>query len=171
MESGLRNDLLEQFVREGYCVLPGVVPQDQISAALRIINRELGSGLSEAEMKLAEKGSYCPKAAMSQEIAAIFNASKVQSAVADLVDKSFANTVFGGQIALRFPGALCDPHFNPVPFHNKIWHIDGLHTSSNGVRNTLVVNVGYFTHIYTTSTIVCSFAPLLMFQWSLITFF
>lgn len=132
--TGLSNDSLEQFVRDGFCVLPQVVPQEKIASVLRLINRELGSGLSEAEMRIAEKGTYCPRTAMSRDVAAIFNTPAVQSSVSSLIDKSFANTVFGGQIALRFPGALCDNNFKPVPFFDKVWHIDGLHSSSNGVR-------------------------------------
>jgi hypothetical protein len=125
---------LEQFVRDGFCVLPQVVPQQQINAVLRLVNRELGKGLSEADMKLADKGTYTPRAAASNDVSAIFNAAKIQDAVSTLLGKSFANTVFGGQVALRFPGALCDNNFNPVPFYDKIWHIDGLHTAENGVR-------------------------------------
>jgi hypothetical protein len=114
----------ERFFFDGYCVVSSCVPDLSINNALRLINKMMEKG--------AEKKEFCPESAVTD----LFNESpKVKEAVGLLLGLETAKIpfMFAAQIALRFPGTLCDELFNPVPFWRSLWHIDGLPSPENGV--------------------------------------
>lgn len=121
------SSLLDDFFVNGFVVVPNGVPDTQCNAALRLVNRSLGTAVSEGRDKMIWTDT---------EITLLFNNSPlVRNCVGTLLGN--ANSVPyipAAQIALRFPGTLCLPEtFEPVPFWKSFWHIDGLPSSENGI--------------------------------------
>ena len=113
--------------RDGFTVLPGAIAPELVRAALREINRELGS---------ASGGSDAFKAKTFAHHPAIVDLVKRSSApylLAELLGGTpeyYRTQITTGQLALRFPGDLCAPGsaaVSPGAFENvrKHWHIDG----------------------------------------------
>eukprot|EP00002_Diphylleia_rotans_P035466 TRINITY_DN7741_c0_g1_i1.p1 TRINITY_DN7741_c0_g1~~TRINITY_DN7741_c0_g1_i1.p1 ORF type:complete len:686 (+),score=119.64 TRINITY_DN7741_c0_g1_i1:69-2126(+) len=121
--------VMEQFVREGYCVLPNVVPLPLIHAALRAINAEIGRGVMSPEEAEGFVDGVCFKELSHQPV---IRNLLLQSDGIHIIRAMLGecHPVWGGQIALRFPGIGCADKvtFTPNPWWNRGWHIDGLST-------------------------------------------
>lgn len=116
----------QQFVDQGYVVVPGVVPPVMVDAAVRAVNHSLGEGMDPADVPVLRSRSYCPELQSEPVIRDLFRATPAQALAESLGGGAVYNPVGGGQIALRFP-RLGDP---PVPLSP---HIDGMHSPLNGV--------------------------------------
>lgn len=121
-----------EFIENGYVVVPGVVPQIMVDAALRAINHSLGEGMDPARMATFRSQSYCPEVQFAPEISGLLNATPALSLAESLVGKGQLRSVEAGQIALRFP-MLGDPA-PPRP------HLDGMYSPTNGVPEGTIQN-------------------------------
>jgi tetratricopeptide (TPR) repeat protein len=148
--SDLSESEKEHFFVNGYIIKRNVIPKEKVDAALRLINKELGQGLEKEEMKKAQNGTFCPRIVNSPEIRNLFSGTDVSTLVGKLLGKN-CPPVWAGQVALRFPGTLCVPNtFSPVPFWNKIFHIDGFHSKDNGIQKGQIKNFTCLVGIYLT---------------------
>jgi tetratricopeptide (TPR) repeat protein len=131
----------KQFVRQGYVVIPGVVSQQKVTAALRAINQDMGRGVSREDAAKAKSTTWCPSLMPMPVITNLFNATNAIQLVSSVLGQP-CPAVTAGQIALRHPGTLCtDPvTFTPVPWWDKGWHIDGFHSKDNGIPKGQIRN-------------------------------
>jgi tetratricopeptide (TPR) repeat protein len=129
----LSGDQYRSFFYDGFVVLPNIVPNKLCLDAIRAINQNIGQGMSLEETKRAQSGSWCPSLVSKPVISDLYNKTDLLRIVASFFGVSVP--LYGGQIALRFPGALCTDSnsFKPVPYWNKIWHVDGFHSPDNGI--------------------------------------
>ncbi len=96
----------QQFFDTGYLVLKNVVPAKSIAAALRAINKGLGTPQSPSDQAGIRRGAWFPELSKSPVITDLFNKTAAISATSQLIGANIPYT-WGGQIALRFPGTLC----------------------------------------------------------------
>jgi phytanoyl-CoA dioxygenase PhyH len=115
-----------RFYRDGYVLLPNVVPQDMVDAALRAINADLGKGVDPARVTTFEAQSYCPDVKPTAAITDLVMKTPVWPLAESLTAPGVLNPVEAGQIALRFP-----KEFDEVPSPQP--HLDGMHSPHNGV--------------------------------------
>ncbi len=95
-----------QLIREGYCVLPKVVPKPLVDAALRAINAEMGKGI----MTPAEAEDFVDGACFKElSHQPVIRNLIVQSDAAPILRAFMGeyHPVWGGQIALRFVFEQC----------------------------------------------------------------
>ena len=123
---------LQQFYVDGYIVLRSVVSLDKIKCALRMINSAIGQGKQVGDFGKID----VPHLSTNQQLLSLYNDSSVLSIVESLIGKHFP--IMAGQVALRFPGALCqgDCEFGdiiPAPWWNQCWHVDGFFSPGNNL--------------------------------------
>lgn len=114
------------LARDGFVKLPGIVPGDKVTSALRAINGSLGSsGIDPEKLQTFRARSYCPEVQTTPAILDLLYETPLRSLVESAIGPDSLDPVSSGQIALRFPqaGDARDPH----P------HIDGMYTPDNGV--------------------------------------
>jgi len=117
-----------------------VVGAEYVQAALRAINAALGKGVPAEEMeKWRTSGSSLPELSGKPVITNLFNCSSAIHLVSSLFGQT-CKQARGGQIALRFPGSLCNDNFEPVTWWNRGWHIDGFHSKNNGLAPDTISN-------------------------------
>ncbi len=119
--------MLERFFCDGFVVVTQAVPERACNEALRVVNKSLES---------AEPGNRDKRVVSDAAVVDLFNRSPgVQRAAAELLGTPPERLPYqlGAQVALRFPGTLCDSLGQPVPFWNTLYHIDGLPSVENGV--------------------------------------
>ncbi|MCC7492156.1 MAG: phytanoyl-CoA dioxygenase family protein [Fimbriimonadaceae bacterium] len=113
--------------RDGYAVIPGVVPQVMIDAALNQINAALGEGIDPAQVPVYRSRSFCPELQGHPELVGLFNDSPARALAESLLGAGQLRPVTGAQIALRFPRVG-----DPPPRIGC--HLDGMHSALNGVK-------------------------------------
>eukprot|EP00003_Mantamonas_plastica_P031205 TRINITY_DN801_c2_g1_i1.p1 TRINITY_DN801_c2_g1~~TRINITY_DN801_c2_g1_i1.p1 ORF type:complete len:567 (-),score=146.07 TRINITY_DN801_c2_g1_i1:269-1969(-) len=138
----LNKEQLEHLHNFGYVTVPGVVDKDLVMRAKRLINAELGKGVSPQEMEEAKKSALFKNLSTHKDIKNLFSKSEARSIVESALGKvpNQDGSMHFGQIALRFPGDMCgidgknsDNSFSIPPWWNKTWHIDGFgHRESEG---------------------------------------
>ena len=130
--AGLRGDggFVAGLRRDGFARVPAAVAPGLLRAAKREVLRSLGAGEHGGPEGFRGK-AFVQHAALTD----LFNASVLQPLVAGLLGGAEAATppprASGAQLALRFPGDMCDPgtcdcsreRFDGV---RREWHIDGL---------------------------------------------
>jgi len=114
------------FARDGYLVVPGVVGQPAVDAALQIINHWLDSEFESSRRHEYHGKSFAPEHVYDPEIVGLLTRSDGLAIAASLVGRPLVPPAFG-QIALRFPVARGEA---PVSFGP---HLDGISTTLNGV--------------------------------------
>lgn len=117
-----------ELFRDGYTVCPGVVGQRLREAALHTVNLAAGRGISKEEAESHKNGLQWPELMAHRSIVALFRDSGAADVVAELVGGPGLHPVHAGQIALRFPGAMCVDEGGHVatPGWDLAWHIDGM---------------------------------------------
>lgn len=123
----------QSFARDGFVILPGVVPRIMVDRALREINHSAGEGMNVAEMTKFRAQTYCPEITRSPAIGGLLNATPAWSLAESAIGEGRIQPADYGQIALRFPG-LQDPPGAPRP------HIDGMYSPTNGVEKGTIGN-------------------------------
>ena len=116
----------EQFVEQGYVVVPGVIPRPLIDDALRAINTSLGEGIRREELDSQRARTFCPELAGASVITDLLFESPAFALAESMLGAGNVRRPKGAQIALRFPGPRHVP-FTPV-------HIDGFSVANNGVE-------------------------------------
>ncbi len=123
----------QAFYRDGYVVVPGVVPRVMVDAALRAINHSIGEGIPAADLPTIRQRSYASEIAGNPVITGLFNNTPAFALAESLIGAGKFRPATGGQIALRFP-SMQDPPGPPRP------HLDGMHTPYNGVPEGTIQN-------------------------------
>eukprot|EP00048_Salpingoeca_helianthica_P006554 m.100024 g.100024 ORF g.100024 m.100024 type:complete len:620 (+) comp14047_c0_seq8:66-1925(+) len=113
---------------EGFTIIPSVVPAKQRDDALRIINKALAEGMSKEAAEKVKNGVQFEHLQSHAAITSLINQTPAKKLICDLIGDF--EGVYGGQVALRFPGHSClDADGRcPTPYwqHHRNWHIDGL---------------------------------------------
>jgi hypothetical protein len=123
--------------QDGFVVIPGVVEQEEIQKALRIINRSLGRHAPIREQ-------MCPDCGNAKEIISLMSNSTLKGILETLIGPFSGGG--GGQIALRFPGDNCGPDFEINPDVFSHWHIDGLPNPKSTTQNGIPIgDISNFT--------------------------
>eukprot|EP00940_MAST-03C_sp_MAST-3C-sp2_P000967 g967.t1 len=112
------------LIERGFVRVPGAVSADLVDAARREVNRQIGQSHKSADVFKAK--TFSPET----DITNLFNESMIPFLLKGLLGDSHYRQS-AGQIALRFPGDMCEKgtcvagrdHFEGV---RKYWHIDGL---------------------------------------------
>jgi hypothetical protein len=110
---------------DGYVVVPGVVPEARLDAALREINHRLGTGRHPGKDEYADDTDYLSERSDSPPIMALLYGSPLWSLAESLLGEGRVERPSQGQIALRFP-AETDEHDGDVHAH-----IDGMWSKNN----------------------------------------
>ena len=116
-----------QLKHDGFLKFQGGIPRPIVLDAMREINREIGLSSTTTDSFKAKTFANHPA------IKNLINQSMAPHICAELLGGSpdfYRNQIGSGQLALRFPGDMCDPgkatcsqsRFNGV---SKGWHIDG----------------------------------------------
>ena len=123
----LTPDQHRSLVEDGYVILPGVVPREQVNAALKAINHSLGEeGIAKDQIWTLRAQSFCPELAAADAILDLYRATPLRALAETAIGAGQVTVPGSGQIALRFPQQLAAPR-DPYP------HIDGMPGPLNGV--------------------------------------
>ncbi|HZR44620.1 MAG TPA: hypothetical protein VFB12_31200 [Ktedonobacteraceae bacterium] len=129
----LTNEQKQTLYENGFVKLPGIVPQELVHDALRVINASLGSqGIDPAKLVTFRAQSFCPELTSTPAISRLLNDSPLWSLAESAIGTDAIRPVDHGQIALRFP--TMDPPRHPGP------HLDGMYTPTNGVPEGTILN-------------------------------
>lgn len=123
----------------GFTVLRNAVDPQLLAAARRVISRAVGDALSAPPAPAASPGGsdaatraanglQLPHLMSDAAVLGLWSRSSLPQVIPALIGAPL-EPVFGGQIALRFPGTGCIPGtFCPAPgiLGPRGWHIDGL---------------------------------------------
>jgi hypothetical protein len=106
-------ELMGEFAKSGFVVVPQAVSKELRDKARRSINRSLGQGPDACPATSPFKHipkiiSSCPELMITPEITDLFRKSDAIKCVHSLVGAQ-VNRVWAGQIALRYPGDGCIP--------------------------------------------------------------
>eukprot|EP01124_Arcella_intermedia_P018918 TRINITY_DN26042_c0_g1_i1.p1 TRINITY_DN26042_c0_g1~~TRINITY_DN26042_c0_g1_i1.p1 ORF type:complete len:510 (+),score=99.71 TRINITY_DN26042_c0_g1_i1:157-1530(+) len=93
------------FIRNGYIIIPSVVPRNLVNNALRSINHHLSRDPSENKTPIPRSITSCPDLVSSKVLMDLFYESPASSYVEQLVGQT--NRLLACQIALRYPGDGC----------------------------------------------------------------
>jgi len=115
----------EALLRDGYTIVPGVVPAAPLAAALTAINHSLGQGLPPADLPVFRSRSFCPELQRAPVILDLLRTTPAWFLAESLLGEGRVEAVKSGQIALAFP----QTELPEAPYP----HLDGLHTPTNGV--------------------------------------
>lgn len=116
----------QDFLNNGYLVIPHIVPQATIDRALSLIDNSLRSDRSLGQMHKYAASTFCQDILEAPEILALIQNFTVQEILTDIFGQDTLHPPTP-QIALRFPEFLDTP--NPQPFH-----LDGFPTDLNQVQ-------------------------------------
>ena len=123
----LTSTQIKDFRRDGFLHLPGGVPAEMISHAVRTINFKVGQGMPADAMSQWRQQSFFPELQTQPVITDLFNASGLRENLQQLMGQDNVAPAKAAQLALRFPR---EPDATIHPPHA---HIDGVHTPGNGV--------------------------------------
>lgn len=118
---------LGAFERDGYAVLPGFVDRARCDRALRLVNHWLATSYDLTQKASYDSRTFAPDLTDDPVFLDLYHHSGAADVAADLVGRAVP-TVWGAQIALRFPSA---PGTSAPRYAGG--HIDGLPAPSNGV--------------------------------------
>jgi hypothetical protein len=114
-------------------MVPGVVPQVMVDAALRAINHSVGEGMNVDDMVRFRSRSFCPELTQETVITDLINRTPAWALAESAIGAGKIRPVGGAQIALRFPG-MQDPPPRAKP------HLDGMYSPTNGVPEGTIQN-------------------------------
>lgn len=134
------------FVRDGFVVLRGLVPQPLVDDALRSINNGLGSALEASPQASSGANDDAPLAHELGKKAAVrdlLSASPALGAAESLLGAlpaRFYRGDHGSQVALRFPLEPTAAQ-SKAPKGDNMWHIDGMKETTHMSGFQLLVGV------------------------------
>jgi hypothetical protein len=128
----------QQFRTNGFVHVPGVIPREQVDAALRAINHSLGEGVSKSELDRFRAGSFCPELKSAAVITDLYNHTPLRDLAESAVGRGMLADVTGGQVALRFPELRDPADRSPLPRPSP--HLDGMYYPGNGVPKGQIYN-------------------------------
>lgn len=131
----------QQFIQDGFIVTPGVIPQAMVHDALRAINHSIGEGIPPEDLPIFRAQGFCREIRGTPVITDLFNRTPLFSLCESLIGEGNFGPAGGGQIALRFP-TMQDPPRNPGP------HLDGMYTTTNGVKEGTIANFTMLVGVY-----------------------
>src|SRR5688572_20239953 len=123
----------QQFFKQGFLHVPGVVPHVMVDEALRAINHSLGEGLPTEDIQKTRSQTYCRELTQTPVISDLVNGTPAFALAESAIEPGKVKHPTGGQIALRFP-SFQDP---PQPPGG---HVDGMYTPHNGVKEGTISN-------------------------------
>lgn len=109
------------LARDGFVVVPRVVPGARIDAALREINHRLGTGDHPGKDGYADAGDYLSEYVSSPAVMDLVNGSPLRELAASLLGANRVERCTQAQLALRFPSKSDD-----APAARSV-HVDGLY--------------------------------------------
>lgn len=115
------------FVRDGFVVVPKVVPRARVDAALREINNRLGADEHPGKDGYADSVDYLSEYVSSPAIMALMNASPLPALAESLLGVNRVERCSQAQVALRFPSKSDD-----APAKVSI-HVDGLYPDTGDI--------------------------------------
>jgi len=121
--TGLQKQTLS---KDGYAVLPGLVPEKLTNVALRAINHSIGKGIDPKDVPTFRANSYCPELRNSPPIIDLLHKTPLWKIAESLVGKGKLRLAGPPQIALRFPAMETPGELHP--------HLDGMYSPNNRVR-------------------------------------
>jgi hypothetical protein len=111
----------------GFLFLKGAVAPELVNRAMQAINHRMGQGMPVEELSSYAQRTFFPEIREGEIITDLFNASQLRPTLQTLLGEENVEPTDRGQIAIRFPLEVGTPPKKPGP------HIDGLHSSHNGV--------------------------------------
>lgn len=111
--------------RDGFIVLPGVVPPEVTGAAVREINNRLGTGKHPDKDAYADKKDYLSEYVATPAVMALAK-GRVRELAESLLGR--VEPLSQGQVVLRFPAAHDDVAYE------RLVHIDGLYSSKDAKK-------------------------------------
>ncbi len=123
----------QEFYKNGYLHIPGVVPKVMIDQAMRKINHSIGNGIPSDEVERLRIVSFCSELRHDRCITDMLYKSPAIDLVESLVGSGNLKPTNYGQIAIRFP-LMDDPPKVPYP------HLDGMHAPLNGIPEGIIEN-------------------------------
>ena len=116
-----------RFVRDGFLLVPGVVPPRLVTRARRAINHSIGRGIDPDEREHLDNRTFCSELTNDPRLLRLATTPTVWMHVRALLGTGRTVRPEDCQIALRFPL----PEGAPREITGA--HIDGYHTPTNGV--------------------------------------
>lgn len=116
-----------RFLRDGFVVVPGVVPRERVDAALREINHRLGAGAHPGKDAYADTLDYLSEYVDSPAIMALMKASPLRELAASLLGPNRVEPCSQAQVVLRFPAKT-----DESPAKESV-HIDGMYDDGHKV--------------------------------------
>jgi len=110
--------------RDGFIVLPGVVPPALTGAAVREINNRLGTGKHPDKDAYADKKDYLSEYVATPAVMALAK-GPVRELAESLLGAGRVEPLSQGQVVLRFPAK------HDAVEYEKLVHIDGLYSSKD----------------------------------------
>lgn len=130
---GMEDAQREALYRNGYVVLPRVVPETMVARALWAINHDLGQhGIDPSRLAEYSARSFCPELRESKAITDLCNATPLWTFAESAIGCGMLHQPRSGQIALRFP--------RPGPIPVATPHLDGMYSPTNGVPKGQIQN-------------------------------
>ena len=118
----------QEFCRNGFIKVAGVVPRLMVDAARQAINHSIGSiGKHQADEEKYLAPAFCNELKESLVLTDLFNKTPVMQVAEALMGTGNVLPCSGAQIALRFPSQLGADAAKPGG------HLDGLGSGSNSM--------------------------------------
>ncbi|UPT75770.1 MAG: hypothetical protein M0D55_08915 [Elusimicrobiota bacterium] len=126
MAAALSPDRRARLRRDGFVVVPGLVPRERVDRAVREINHRLGSGSHPGRDGYADKLDYLSEYVSSP---AIMDLAKgpVSALAESLLGRGKVEPLSQAQIVLRFPAAHDGVEYR------RLVHVDGLYSNLDGL--------------------------------------
>ncbi|MBI2385297.1 MAG: phytanoyl-CoA dioxygenase family protein [Elusimicrobia bacterium] len=115
-----------RFARDGYVMLPRVVPAALTGAAVREINNRLGTGAHPGKDYAADPKDYLSEYASSRAVMDLAR-GPVRQIAESLLGAGKVEPLTQGQVVLRFPAE------HDAVEYERLIHIDGLYSSKDGL--------------------------------------
>lgn len=124
MKAALTPAQKKAFARDGFVVVPGLIPRPLIDAALRDINHRLGKGDHDGKDSYADSVDYLSEYVRSSPIMDLMKASPLRELAASLLGHNKVEPCTQAQVVLRFPAKTDDS-----PATVSV-HIDGMYDAA-----------------------------------------
>jgi hypothetical protein len=128
-----------RFARDGFVILRGAIPPEQVRAARAVIAASLEKDESHGRMLEQLQSTFCADSVAHPDIVGLLE--PLRPAIAELFGTAEAPVADGAQIALRFP------QLRSIGDERHGFHLDGYPAGANGIpagtifRNTLLAGV------------------------------
>lgn len=73
--------VIQSFKEDGYIVCGGLIPQDMIDEALKVVNRSIGKGVPKEKLDKFNDASWCPELQKSSVLRNLFHFTGVKHVI------------------------------------------------------------------------------------------